>query len=282
MEIPISALPAVQKTTYKTLSDYITVGKNQLTSDQLIARFDNNYLIQINQKAISMVTAFNGVTPTLGNISRTFKPDVAKQILCKWLISLSDYYGKGSMTDSQISELSSLIISEYHHIKLSEFALFLKFLKLGRYQKFFGSPDPQSITISLNMYLKDRQMEIEKYERENQSKAIQERDPDAISITEYCKIIGVPDPDTLKKLFAMEYQMYNQCEETRIQIDRAKELLEKCKNRNQKEGRVPIQLTPNVTVLAKDELVATAELREIYIKNACEKLNLKWQDGKGH
>lgn len=132
------------------------------------------------------------------------------------------------------------------------------------------------------MYLKDRQMEIEKYERENQSKAIQERDPDAISITEYCKIIGVPDPDTLKKLFAMEYQMYNQCEETRIQIDRAKELLEKCKSRNEKEGRVPIQLTPNVTVMAKAELVATAQLREIYIKNACEKLNLKWQDGKGH
>lgn len=221
-----------------------------------------------------MVQAFNGTSPTIGAVKRTFGSECIIEIISAWIIALTEFYGKGNMTDDQVGDLSSLIVSGYHHMKLPELALFIKLFKMGRYQKFFGAPDPQAIMTSINAYLNERKAELDKHDRLNQSNELTKTDPDAISITEYCRIIGVATPDQLKLLFAMEYQMYNQSEEIRSQIEKAKESLAQCKERNHTEGRVSVRLSHNTVVMAKAELVATPELREIYIKNAREKLNI--------
>lgn len=255
------------------------MGQRILSTDEFKDLFDNRYLTKVNASSLTMVQAFNGQAPTIGETKRRLGSDVAVEIISRWIIALSDYYGKGSMTDNQISELSSLIISGYHHMKLPEFALFLKFFKLGRYNKFFGSPDPQAITTSINSYLNERKAELDKYDRLNQSNELQSKtDPDAISINQYCKIIGVETPQQLKLLFAMEYQMYNQTEEIKSQIEKARALLAQCQDRNQAEGRVSVRLSSTVVVLAKAELVATEELKRIYIEQARRKLNINAQN----
>ncbi len=131
--------------------------------------------------------------PSLDTVCATYGEDTAIRWLKVQFDNLNDYaeQGKG-MTDSQLDELCHLVLGAYHRLNLAEICNFIARFKLGIYGPFYGAVGPMKITCSLKEYMKERQKDLERKEREvcrlNNSKEIAERARNWVSRSRYLEI----------------------------------------------------------------------------------------------
>ena len=136
--------------------------------------------------------AKNDSIPSLANIRSVYGEDNAVRWLKVQFDSLNDYaeQGKG-ITDSQLDELCNLVLGEYYWMNLAEICNFIARFKIGKYGQFYGSIGPMKITCSLLEYIKERRIDIERYERNKYrmqlQKEIDERGNNRMSYEEYLK-----------------------------------------------------------------------------------------------
>ena len=134
--------------------------------------------------------AMNGNIPSLSIIRSVYGEDNALRWLKVQFDSINDYaeQGKG-IADSQLDELCILVLGEYYWMNLAEICNFISRIKLGKYGQFYGAIGPMKITCSLLEYIKERRIDIERYEREQyrvqRQKEIEERGNNRISYAEY-------------------------------------------------------------------------------------------------
>lgn len=128
------------------------------------------YNPSLQAKALGRITAdlsLNDSIPSLGLVRSTYGEPTAIKWLTIQLMSLNDYAGvQNGMTDSQLSELSALLLEEYYYLNLAEFMQFFARFKLGRYGQFYGTVDPLKITSAMQTYIKERTASIDVKERE--------------------------------------------------------------------------------------------------------------------
>lgn len=152
--------------------------------------------------------AKNDNIPSLANIRSVYGEDSAVRWLKVQFDSLNDYaeQGKG-ITDSQLNELCNLVLGEYYWMNLAEICNFIARFKIGKYGQFYGSIGPMKITCSLLEYIKERRIDIERYERNQyrmlRQKEIEERGNNGISYEEYLeresKLVEKGDEEAIKR-----------------------------------------------------------------------------------
>lgn len=152
--------------------------------------------------------AMNDNIPSLSIIRSVYGEDNALRWMKVQFDSLNDYaeQGKG-IADSQLDELCILVLGEYYWMNLAEICNFISRLKLGKYGPFYGSIGPMKITCSLLEYIKERRIDIERYEREQyriqRQKEIEERGNNSISYAEYLeqekKLVEKGDKDAIER-----------------------------------------------------------------------------------
>ena len=152
--------------------------------------------------------AMNGNIPSLANVRSVYGEDSAVGWLKIQFDSLNDYaeQGKG-ITDSKLDELCNLVLGEYYWMNLAEICNFISRFKLGKYGQFYGAIGPMKITSAMLDYIKERRMDIERYEREQyrlqRQKEIEERGNNRMSYAEYleheCKLVESGDEEAIKR-----------------------------------------------------------------------------------
>lgn len=152
--------------------------------------------------------ALNDNIPLLANIRSVYGEDNAVRWLKVQFDSLNDYaeQGKG-IADSQLDELCSLVLGEYYWMNLAEICNFISRFKLGKYGQFYGAIGPMKITCSLLEYIKERRIDIERYEREQyrtqRQKEMEEHGKNRISYSEYLererKLVEIGDKDAIER-----------------------------------------------------------------------------------
>lgn len=111
--------------------------------------------------------AYTGVSPTLISIKNTYGSSILDKVIIAQLENLNDFCGASiKMESSIIIELSYMIQTRYYYLKIAELLLFFFNFKMGKYCELYGSVDPLKITTSLNMFIKERNSDLDRIERE--------------------------------------------------------------------------------------------------------------------
>jgi len=104
---------------------------------------------------------YTGTAPTLAVVAHGYGEEVAIVWLCLQLENINLFAGvKEKMPVGRQKELSQLIITEYSHLKVSEFLLFFHRLKCGRYGRFYGTVDALFISSSLLQFMDERKKDL--------------------------------------------------------------------------------------------------------------------------
>lgn len=154
-----------------------------------------NFLITFNpdmQRAICNdreVCLFGGA-PTLAELNMTYGSQTAAMWLVPQLYNLSEYCGcRDKLQGTPLEECASVIAIEFFYLSVTELMLFFHWFKSGRYGRFYGSVDPLVITTSIREFIRERNTEIDRHEREEREKADEEhrRKHPPISYEEYLR-----------------------------------------------------------------------------------------------
>lgn len=176
-----------------------------------------NFLVKLNPEAQILAgrhpdRAFFGDAPSLAVMKKTYGENMPTMWLMPQILDLVVYSNsKGTLNENQARFLAEIIAQEYFFLKASELLLFFYRFKLGRYGHFYGVVDPMRITEALDEFVKERNYEIAKKEKEEEEaeaarKALE--DP-PVKPADWCKMQGMPQFDDV--LSASRYVW--QCEE---------------------------------------------------------------------
>lgn len=79
------------------------------------------------------------------------------------MVIMNDFVGvKNKLDNMQLDTLCDQILIEYGGLNLLEFSLFLSRLRSGKYEDFYGSVDPMRILKSLDTFMEERRIDINK------------------------------------------------------------------------------------------------------------------------
>ena len=131
----------------------------------------DQFLARVNPKtqasfALKKEKAIMGEYPTLTDICLAYGKTFSFQWLCPQIVDLSKFTGAKNLDKEQVEGLATIIAAEYHYLKVTELLLFFYYFKTGRYGRFYGSVDPMVITCALRDFIKERNIFIDQYERE--------------------------------------------------------------------------------------------------------------------
>jgi hypothetical protein len=105
--------------------------------------------------------AYCGTAPRMSEVKECYSEAILKTWLMAQLCDLNDYCGvKQKINPRQIDEISELIMNQYSVLKVTEFMLFMTYMKSGFYGSFYGVIDPQAIMANLIEFNKNRMVEI--------------------------------------------------------------------------------------------------------------------------
>ena len=111
--------------------------------------------------------AYTGVSPSLVSIKNTYGGKTLEKVIIAQLENLNDFCGASvKMESNVIIELTYMIQSRYYYLKIAELLLFFFNFKMGKYCELYGSVDPLKITTSLNKFIQERNLELDRIERE--------------------------------------------------------------------------------------------------------------------
>lgn len=107
-----------------------------------------------------------GDYPTLADLRNDYGDNTAKIWLIPQLYNLSEFCGvKDKLEGTPLEETAFVIATEYYYLKISELMLFFHRFKSGKYGRFYGSVDPLIITTALRDFIRERNVEIDRYEQ---------------------------------------------------------------------------------------------------------------------
>lgn len=137
--------------------------------------------------------AMNFSIPTLGLLASTYGDETPLEWLKIQFGTLNDFAEVSTkIAKKQLNELAELFLSEYYYINAAEVCLFIARFKSGKYGHFYGSIDPMKITSAMLEYVRERRIDIERYEREQyriqRQKEIDERGKNCVSYSEYLEM----------------------------------------------------------------------------------------------
>lgn len=107
-----------------------------------------------------------GDYPTLTDLKQAYGKNFAAIWLVAQIDNLTLFTGAKNITEQQHEELAKIIAAEYGYLKVTELLLFFYYFKTGRYGRFYGSVDPMVITCALRDFIKERNVFIDQYERD--------------------------------------------------------------------------------------------------------------------
>lgn len=110
---------------------------------------------------------FTGTAPPLGRISMAYGVNVTESLVMFYVRDLCEYTGvKEKMTPLQMHEVSAVIVSEYSYLTIAEIMYFFYLFKAGRFGVFYGAVDGLVITTAMREYLRVRDAELDRIERQ--------------------------------------------------------------------------------------------------------------------
>lgn len=108
---------------------------------------------------------FTGHAPSIARVARTFGDSVAESWLSIQLFELAEFSKvRNGMEPADFIELARTIISGYGDFKLTEFMVFFLRFKQDKYDQFFGTFTPGTVTRSLIKFNSDRKELLRFYE----------------------------------------------------------------------------------------------------------------------
>lgn len=109
-----------------------------------------------------------GNFPTIADIRVIYGRNAAETWLMIQLSDLNNYVGvQRKMNERQLEELARMLVAEHYHLKLTEFMLFMRYFKSGKFGEFYGAVDPIVITAALPKFMKERNAIIDKAEADD-------------------------------------------------------------------------------------------------------------------
>lgn len=120
--------------------------------------------------------AYSEKSPVLSDLDRMYG-DGSSALWVKTQLLTLDFASstKESADIDTLTEFSQLFIGQYHHIKLTEFLLFVARFKLGRYGKFYGYFDTITVGEAFRKFLRERSEEVDSIIRMHNFREMEER-----------------------------------------------------------------------------------------------------------
>lgn len=142
--------------------------------DKFLLRLENEIQKEVYNKKEQV---FFESSPSLGLLEEAYGSKFVMRILSYQFIEINASTNiKLKMGTSQIKELSSLFISDFKHLKLSEFLLFIKHCKDAVYGSFYAQVDPHLIKSWFhNNFLADRKDIFDNYRLQKYQQAEAEK-----------------------------------------------------------------------------------------------------------
>lgn len=127
-------------------------------------------------KQISLEAAYKSKVPTLTYLDLCFGDGSSTIWLVLWIsrVFASCGFMKGQVTDQMKIDTANVIKQEYYFLNLNELVIFFKQFVAGKYNVFYGNPNPQVITSSLNLFLEPRNVVVGKIEHEREQEKLLE------------------------------------------------------------------------------------------------------------
>ena len=150
----------------------------------------NNPSVQL-QVCKDASCCFFGDFPTLSVIDRTYGEKKSRAWLVPQLVDLSLCCGlKEDASREQLEFTAAFIASDFHWLKTSELMLFFYRFKAGCYERFYSRFDPQTVLVSLRLFVQERARAYEIREEEKRRREEAEHKARCISFEEYCRLNG--------------------------------------------------------------------------------------------
>ena len=138
----------------------------------------------------------------LGDYPRMSEVNLAygSQASVAWLIpqlhNLSEFVGaKEKLRNESLKECAVIIANEYGRLRISELMLFFYRFKTGHYGRFYGNVDPVIIIDALRQFVRERNDFIDRLEREEYWKKLEEDRQKSCTYEEYLRMTGTsPNP----------------------------------------------------------------------------------------
>lgn len=163
---------------------------------KFLETFNPSYqkLIALHQDRV-----FTGQAPTLAKMQQVYSYQLYEVWVMAQLEHINSFCGvKQKMDLSQMETLATIIFTEYYYLKFTELMLFFHQFKAGKYGAFYGTVDPQKITVALLEFVKERFVKLQELERKAQKEIMdkkrQEWQQTGITRAEYEKIKEKENP----------------------------------------------------------------------------------------
>ena len=96
-------------------------------------------------------------SPSIGTVRRTYGDEETSDYLKLWILDLCQSVNlKRPLTETQIDEISLLIITEFNNITLADAYLVFKNAKMGKYGSFYESLDCPKVLTWFSDYMDER------------------------------------------------------------------------------------------------------------------------------
>lgn len=119
---------------------------------------------------------YMGDAPTLNTVRAAYTDAIAKVWIMAQLENLNDYTSvKEKMIYEQMDDFSSIVLTDFSFLKVSELLLFFHRFKAGAYGQFYGAVDPLVIATALREFMSVRAAEITKFENDRRQKEAENR-----------------------------------------------------------------------------------------------------------
>ena len=145
---------------------------------------------------------FTGLAPTLNVVDKAFGERITESWLAIQIRDLSEYAGsREKLSTEQIDQITKTVHLAFRYLKVTELMYFFFLFKSGKFGHFYGAVDGLVITESLREFVKLRNAELDRIDREERERRKAEEDereaPFRISYEEW---------QELKWLFNMGYE----------------------------------------------------------------------------
>lgn len=108
--------------------------------------------------------------PTLRQIDALYGPHSAQIWIVPQLTRIAEFCGQTARWSTlQMQELTAIILQQFGGLTVCELAWFFQQFKGGRYERFYGTPDPMVLTRSLRAFLSDRNQAWQRIEQEREA-----------------------------------------------------------------------------------------------------------------
>lgn len=118
----------------------------------------------------TIAEAYESNAPTLTYMDLCYGKGSAIVWLVGWISNIYSSCGfvNGQVTDTMKVSAATAIMQEYYYLNLNELVVFFKMFVAGKFNTFYGNPNPQVITSSLNLFLTNRNDVVARIEKKKQ------------------------------------------------------------------------------------------------------------------